>query len=241
MIRSVRNTLRFLGFALVITAALFGSARTASAQGVTITPASGNFVDIVGSQGTFQLTATGGTSPYTYAVISGTLPTGVTLSTSGLFAGSPTTVGIFTYTIRATSANNLTGTVTYVEQIFPTITVTAASSLTGLTVGRSITGVAAFTATGGSGGPYNFVVTVGALPAGLSLGANGALVGTPTTAGAYSFTVTTTDNAGNAVTTAYTGTVAAAAPTMPQWALLMLAMGLIALAVRSMSTRVAAR
>lgn len=38
----------------------------------------------------FQLNAAGGTPPYTFAVASGTLPAGLTLSASGLISGTPT-------------------------------------------------------------------------------------------------------------------------------------------------------
>ena len=47
---------------------------------------------------------------------------------------------------------------------------------------------------GGSGvGPYNFAVTAGALPAGLTLSSVGVLSGTPTAGGSFSFTATVTD------------------------------------------------
>jgi hypothetical protein len=58
------------------------------------------------------------------------------------------------------------------------------------------TGVAyaqAFSGTGGTG-PYTFAVTAGSLPPGLSLSGAGNLTGTPTSAGAYAFTITATDS-----------------------------------------------
>jgi hypothetical protein len=49
--------------------------------------------------------------------------------------------------------------------------------------------------TGSSGqSPYTFTVSSGALPPGLTLTSNGSITGTPTTAGAFSFTVTATDS-----------------------------------------------
>jgi Putative Ig domain len=48
-------------------------------------------------------------------------------------------------------------------------------------------------ATGGST-PYNWSVTQGAIPTGLTLSSSGAIDGTPTTAGTFNFTVTVTDN-----------------------------------------------
>lgn len=50
-----------------------------------------------------------------------------------------------------------------------------------------------FVATGGVE-PYNFTITGGSLPAGLSLNLNGELIGTPTSEDVSNFTVTVTDN-----------------------------------------------
>ena len=49
---------------------------------------------------TATFTATGGTSPYTFSKTSGTLPTGLTLSSSGTLSGTPTATGTFTFTIQ---------------------------------------------------------------------------------------------------------------------------------------------
>jgi hypothetical protein len=74
----------------------------------------------------------------------------------------------------------------------PTVTVSALT-LNTMTVGTAYTSQT-FAATGGTA-PYTYTVSAGALPAGLSLNANtGALTGTPTTAGAYSFTIQATDS-----------------------------------------------
>jgi hypothetical protein len=52
---------------------------------------------------TFQYIATG-TAPITFALATGTLPPGLTLSASGIIAGSPTQAGTFTGTVTATNA-----------------------------------------------------------------------------------------------------------------------------------------
>lgn len=52
-----------------------------------------------------QLTGKGGSAPYTYAVTSGALPVGVTLGSDGQFAGTPTAVGVATFTVRITDDN----------------------------------------------------------------------------------------------------------------------------------------
>ena len=68
------------------------------------------------------ITATGGTAPYTFAVTSGTLPTGLTLSVGGVLSGTPTVAGTSSITITATDANACTGSRAY------TLTITAPSS-----------------------------------------------------------------------------------------------------------------
>lgn len=60
--------------------------------------------------------------------------------------------------------------------------------------------------------PYTWSASAGSLPAGLSLNTStGAITGTPTTAGAYSFTLSVTDNTSATDTQAYSGTVSAVA------------------------------
>lgn len=136
------------------------------------------------------ISATGGTSPYTFAVISGSLPNGLTLSASGVLSGTPTVGGTFNFTVQAIAANGCTGTRAYTIQITcPAITVNPA------TLPNGTTGTAynqAITATSGTG-PYNFVVSGGALPTGLSLSSAGTLSGTPAIAGIYNFMVQATD------------------------------------------------
>jgi hypothetical protein len=60
-----------------------------------------------------QFAATGGTSPYTWTVASGsTLPAGLTLSSSGLLSGSPTAQGNFTFGITVTDSGTPPAAVT---------------------------------------------------------------------------------------------------------------------------------
>ena len=51
-----------------------------------------------------QITATGGTAPYTYEVTSGSLPAGLSLATDGLVTGSATTIGIYNFYVTATDS-----------------------------------------------------------------------------------------------------------------------------------------
>src|SRR5262245_42510608 len=64
----------------------------------------------VGAAYTAPLTATGGTPPYTWALASGTLPAGLTLTPStGAITGTPTAAGTANFTVRVTAgAQNVT-------------------------------------------------------------------------------------------------------------------------------------
>jgi hypothetical protein len=65
----------------------------------------------VGTAYSQTLAATGGTSPYSWTVIAGSLPSGLTLSSSGLISGTPTTAGGPTsITLKVTDNNNITAT-----------------------------------------------------------------------------------------------------------------------------------
>ena len=73
------------------------------------------------------LSATGGSGTYTFAVTSGSLPSGLMLNgTTGVLSGTPTTSGTSTFTITAIDNNaaGLTGRQTY------TLSVNSASNLT---------------------------------------------------------------------------------------------------------------
>ncbi len=137
-----------------------------------------------------QVTATGGSTPYTYSVITGSLPAGITLSASGLLSGTPTSLGVSNFTVQATDSTNCTGTKAYTLQVVcPVITVSPATLPNG-TIGVAYSQTNS--ASGGTG-PYTFNVTTGTLPDGLSLSSGGSLTGTPTTPGTFNFTVTATD------------------------------------------------
>src|SRR6202035_5208543 len=65
----------------------------------------------VGVPYTDTLTATGGTTPYTWSVSAGTLPAGITLNAStGVLAGTPTVAGTFSFTVTVTDSGSQTAT-----------------------------------------------------------------------------------------------------------------------------------
>ncbi|MBS1792145.1 MAG: hypothetical protein JST85_30845 [Acidobacteria bacterium] len=67
----------------------------------------------VGSSYSQTLTATGGSAPYNYFVSAGTLPNGLMLSTGGVLSGTPTTIGVFNFTVMATASNGCQGSRAY--------------------------------------------------------------------------------------------------------------------------------
>src|SRR4051812_4992582 len=72
-----------------------------SAITITGTTAGGS-VGVAYSQ---TLTASGGTSPYTFSFAGGTPPPGLALSAAGVLSGTPTGAGSFTFSVRAVAAD----------------------------------------------------------------------------------------------------------------------------------------
>lgn len=143
-----------------------------------------------------QLTATGGTAPYTYAVTAGALPPGLNLSAAGLVSGTPTAPGgNFTFTVTATDAKGCTGS----QQHTLTINCGPPPEIVADCLPEGTEGSPySFTlSVNGGAPPYTWSIAAGALPPGITLGATtGTLSGTPTAAGTYTFTVRVTDNVG---------------------------------------------
>ncbi|WP_421359044.1 putative Ig domain-containing protein [Agrobacterium rosae] len=139
------------------------------------------------------LSASGGTAPYTYSLASGTLPTGISLASNGTLSGIATVEGSFNFTVEAADSNTFSGTQAYVLNVAgPNISLPA-SSLPNGTAGQPYS--ATITPASGGTPPYSYALSAGALPSGILLdGTTGALSGTPTLAGSFSFTVTASDS-----------------------------------------------
>ena len=139
---------------------------------------------------TGSIGATGGTPPYTFAIVSGALPAGLTFSPGGSFGGTPTAFGTFKFTVQATdSAHGAFGSV------FTLVIAPAILTLTTQPLGNAILGTPLgiqFTAAGGVP-PYTFVQYY-ALPPGTQFSSSGALTGTPTALGTYQFLVVVLDS-----------------------------------------------
>jgi hypothetical protein len=143
------------------------------------------------------LSATGGSGTFTWSVASGSLPAGVSLNaSSGLWSGTPTAAGTFTFTIRASdasdAANCATATFTVAIAAQPPVAITTST----LPDGYRLSAYAATLIASGGRAPLTWSVISGKLPPGLTLnGATGAIAGTPTKRGLWSFTVQASDAA----------------------------------------------
>jgi Ice-binding-like/Putative Ig domain/IPTL-CTERM motif len=208
---------------------------------ITLTPATLP-IGHVGVAYSQQITASGGTGPYTFTVVSGSLPAGMTLSSGGLLSGTPTTVGFPPIAIAATDGNGCPGVIPFVmapSANCPTITFSPPT----LPIGN--VGVAYRQQITASGGltPYTFSVVGGTLPAGLTLSSGGLLSGTPTTLGASPVTIEASDENGcpGIILFAMAGAGAfAGIPTLSGWGLmtLIVLIGLVGVASIHRLTRI---
>ncbi|MGQ9896953.1 MAG: Ig domain-containing protein, partial [Acidobacteriota bacterium] len=73
---------------------------------------------LIGSSYTETLTASSTPGPYTFNVIGGTLPPGLTLnSATGVISGTPTALGLYTFTVRVTDAGSCITDRNYTVQV----------------------------------------------------------------------------------------------------------------------------
>ncbi len=154
----------------------------------------------LGTSFSTTLTAIGGVTPYTWTVSSGQLPAGVTLSSSGVLSGTPSTPGTYPLHLRVTDSSSTPQvTVGAYSLVVATIPLSiSTNSLSGGTVGSPYSATFA-----GAGGlpPYYWSISGGTPPGGLTLSSSGTLSGTPSAAGTFSFSVKVADTSSHALTT----------------------------------------
>ena len=159
---------------------------------VTVGPLARGATGVVYAQ---PLAAAGGLPPYAWSVAAGALPAGLTLSAAGAISGAPTAAGVFSFTVQVADSASLTASRAFAIPVTAgALAVVASPPLPPGAVGVAYSQT--LSDSGGTPPDTSWAVTSGALPPGLSLNASGALSGTPTSSGAYSFTAKVTDSAG---------------------------------------------
>jgi hypothetical protein len=151
---------------------------------------------VIGVNYSVQFTASSGAVPYSWSITSGILPPGLSINSStGAIGGTPTTAGTYAFTVIVADSTSPSG---QTASLGVAITITSPSlsaiscSLGPGTVGLPYSGNC-FVSSGGTQ-PDAWSAS-GNVPPGLFVNAStGAISGTPTTAGTYTFTLTVTDS-----------------------------------------------
>jgi hypothetical protein len=212
--------LLFCGLGVTVAAASTGSTSTLAISTAALPKGA------VKASYTGTLTATGGTSPYTWSIASGKLPAGLKLtSDSGTISGAPTAKGSYSFTVKVTdssvaasgkkSVKTATASVTMAIVAVPappTLSITSSA----LPSGTAKTGYSqAVQATGGTA-PYAWSISSGTLEKGLSLNAaSGVISGTPTASGNASLVMKVKDSGSPVQSATATVTLSVAAAGSP--------------------------
>jgi subtilisin-like proprotein convertase family protein len=175
-------------------------------QAPTITSANSTTFT-VGTNGSFQLTASGFPASFTFSNTGTALPSGVTLSSSGLLSGIPDsgTGGVYILTFQVSNGVSPAGTQSFTLTVNQAPTITSANSTT-FTVGTN--GSFQLTASGFPAS-FTFTNTGTALPSGVTLSSSGLLSGIPDsgTGGVYILTFQVSNGVSPAGSQSFTLTV----------------------------------
>jgi hypothetical protein len=149
-----------------------------------------------------RLIGEGGRMPYTWSVVQGSLPTGLTIAAStGIISGTPTAQGPFVFIINLTDADGIAAT--------KTLTIATSSSTKSLVIDTTAllsgeinkTYTSTTLSASGGNGPRTWTISSGRLPTGISLAPDtGVLSGTPTAGGNFDLIVQVTDADKNSAT-----------------------------------------
>ncbi len=155
------------------------------------------------------LAATGGSGTGYVWTNTTAMPSGLLLSSAGVITGTPTAAGTTSVTFKVTDSAAATATKVI------SITVYAKPSISTMSLAAGVTGTAYTATVAATGGKTAYVwsVSVGSLPAGLTIAqATGVISGTPTAAGTSNFTVQVAD--ANGVTTTKALSIVVANPAL---------------------------
>jgi putative Ig domain-containing protein len=139
------------------------------------------------------------TATATWSKVSGDLPPGVTLSSTGLVSGTPTAEAVYVFKVRAQLDASRWDEETITIDVKKAVEIAAPkvpSSEVGVPFTLALAATGGFTGTG----TYTWTIT-GTLPTGVVFSPlNSTLGGTPRAAGAFGFTATATDQHGRVAT-----------------------------------------
>ncbi len=162
--------------------------------------------------------AVGGAAPYTFSISSGSLPQGLTLAPdTGAITGTAVNTGTSTFTISVTDSDTPT---THVASLSTSITVVEPLVFTEPKLVDAVLGVQYAPVTpnhvSGGSGAYQWSITSGVLPSGMTLDAkSGTIAGTPNSGallGNQNFTLTIADANDPSITTSEQETIRVEAP-----------------------------
>ena len=141
------------------------------------------------------LTASGGVAPYRFALSGGVLAPGLVLALDGRLSGVPTAPGAFEIELRADDSGSpmSSGILRAIVTVKPPAARALELDATPLRDAPEQQGYSNLLRASGGTPPYDFSLSSGALPPGLTLASSGELSGTPTRAGSSSFTVRVRD------------------------------------------------
>lgn len=148
---------------------------------------------VAGTAYSQTLTESGGTAPFTWGVVAGQIPPGLTLNGGGgQITGTPTGAGTFNFTVQLSDVARLTTT----KALSITIAPPPALAVTTTSLPNGAVNVSYNAVLAASGGvpPYSWSLSSGSLPSGLDLKASGVISGTPTTTETSTFTVKVSDS-----------------------------------------------
>ena len=144
------------------------------------------------------LNALGGSAPYTFTY-TGTLPAGITISSSGFVSGSSTAAGSYPFSVTVREASGQTFTQPCNLNVAPSVLhITTSCPLPDAKLGQSYS---AQIQAGGGVAPYQFDF-FGFLPDGLQVASDGTISGAPTALQGDAFLVRVTDARNQTATTA---------------------------------------
>ncbi len=201
-----------------------GGAATTGTLTVTVTPAMSatapaNLATHANlTAATAPPTVSSNSGPVTWAIATGTLPTGMAFApATGVLTATNVAAGSYAYTLKATDAAGGTAiTGSFSVQVSPALSTTTPANLA---THSNLTASTAAPTASNALGIVTWSVATGTLPTGMALNAStGVLTATNVAAGTYTFTLTATDGAGGSATTgpiaiAVSPALAATAPT----------------------------